>query len=287
MTDILVTGGCGFIGSNFIRYLLGKWAGVRIVNLDRLTYAGKLENLSDVESVYGGTRYFFVQGDICDRSLVDSLFNGLGHGVRHGSPGPTPSVVVNFAAESHVDRSIADSAEFIRTNIMGTGVLLEAWRSWRGDAPSVDGPPKEGGLRPLFLQVSTDEVYGSLGDQGSFSEDSPLCPNSPYAASKASADLLVRSYHETYGLPVVITRCCNNYGPYQFPEKFIPLMIGRALSGGRLPVYGDGSNVREWLHVDDHCSAIALVLQAGQAGRVYNIGSGVERPNLAVAEEIL
>jgi dTDP-glucose 4,6-dehydratase len=252
---ILVTGGAGFIGANFIHYWL-KEQGGEVVNLDLLTYAGNLENLADVER---DPRYRFVRGDIADRELVDGLLDEV-------------EAVVNFAAESHVDRSIHDAGAFIQTNVAGTQVLLEAAR-------------RRGLSR--FLQVSTDEVYGSLGPTGAFTEETPLAPNSPYAASKAAADLVVRAYHHTYGLDAVITRCSNNYGPYQFPEKLLPLMVTNALEGKELPVYGDGLNVRDWIHVRDHCRAIALVLAEGRAGEVYNVGAGEERANLDLVREIL
>lgn len=252
---ILVTGGAGFIGSNFIHYWLSAHEG-EVINLDLLTYAGNLENLADVE---GDPRYRFVKGDIADRELVEGLLDGV-------------DAVVNFAAESHVDRSITDAGAFIRTNVAGTQVLLEAARHH--------------GLG-RFLQVSTDEVYGSLGPEGAFTEATPLAPNSPYSASKAAADLLVRAYHHTYGLDAVITRCSNNYGPYQFPEKLIPLMVTNALENKELPVYGDGLNVRDWIHVRDHCRAIDLVLHRGRAGEVYNVGADEERANLEMVKGIL
>ncbi|HHV61383.1 MAG TPA: dTDP-glucose 4,6-dehydratase [Firmicutes bacterium] len=256
---VLVTGGAGFIGSNFIRHALQVHADWYITNLDKLTYAGNLENLRDIE---GDSRYSFVKGDIADRQVVDSLFKE-----NHFD------VVVNFAAESHVDRSILDPAPFIDTNIKGTQVLLEAARH--------HGISK-------FVQVSTDEVYGSLGPgDPPFIEESLLQPNSPYAASKAAADMMVRAYCRTYGLPTIVTRCSNNYGPYQFPEKLIPLMITNALEDKPLPVYGDGQNVRDWIHVEDHCRAIDLVIQGGQAGEVYNIGASCEMKNLDVVRAVL
>jgi len=256
---ILVTGGMGFIGSNFIRHLLTAHPAVRgVVNLDKLTYAGNPRNLADCT---GNARHVFVRGDICDEKVVAEVLKA--HGVE---------TIVHFAAETHVDRSILEADDFVRTNVQGTRVLLDAAR-------------KAGSRR--FLHVSTDEVYGSLGQSGAFTEESPLLPNSPYAASKAGADTLARAYHRTYGLPVIITRTCNNYGPYQFPEKFIPLMIVNALRGDPLPIYGDGLYVREWLHVEDHCRALARILAAGEIGEVYNIGSGEERVNLDVARDIL
>jgi dTDP-glucose 4,6-dehydratase len=254
---LLVTGGAGFIGSNFVRYMLEKHTECEILNLDKLTYAGNLENLGGLEN---DPRYRFVLGDICDPKVVgDILQNGV-------------DAVVNFAAESHVDRSILEAAEFVRTNIQGPQNLLDASRRCR--------------MR-RFLQVSTDEVYGSLGSTGFFTEKTPVAPNSPYAASKASADLLVRSYHHTHGFPAVITRCSNNYGPYQFPEKLIPLLITNAMAGLPLPIYGDGLYVRDWIHVRDHCAAIDTVLQSGQDGEVYNVGSRQEMPNIEIARLIL
>lgn len=255
---ILVTGGMGFIGSNFIRYALREHPGARLVNLDKVTYAGNPRNLADVAD---DSRYTFVRADVCDAAAV-----------REALTTHRADQVVHFAAETHVDRSILEAGDFIRTNVEGTRVLLDAART--------------AGVR-RFLHVSTDEVYGSLGASGAFTEASPLQPNSPYAASKTGADVLVRAYHATYGLPAIITRTCNNQGPYQFPEKFIPLMIVNAFRGEPLPIYGDGLYVREWLHVEDHCRALAAVLAAGQPGEVYNIGSGEERANLDVAREIL
>ena len=256
---LLVTGGAGFIGSNFIANILQKHVDWHVANLDKLTYAGNLENLRRIE---GNSRYSFIKGDIADRELVDALFSE-GHF----------DVVVNFAAESHVDRSILDPTPFIDTNIKGTQVLLEASRQY--------GVSK-------FVQVSTDEVYGSLEPTDPpFTEESPLRPNSPYAASKAAADMMVRAYYRTYELPAIVTRCSNNYGPYQFPEKLIPLMITNALEDKPLPVYGDGQNVRDWIHVEDHCRAIDLVIQGGQAGEIYNIGASCEMKNLDVVKAVL
>ena len=255
---ILVTGGMGFIGSNFVRHVLTTHPAARVVNLDKLTYAGNPRNLADLEA---DPRYVFVRADVCDEKAVTEILE------VHGA-----EAIVHFAAESHVDRSILQADDFIRTNVQGTRALLEAARRT--------------GVR-RFLHISTDEVYGSLGRSGAFTEDSPLLPNSPYAASKAGADVMARAYHVTYGLPVIITRTCNNYGPYQFPEKFIPLMIVNALREEPLPIYGDGLYVREWLHVEDHCRALARILSAGQPGEVYNIGSGEERVNLDVARQIL
>ena len=258
---LLVTGGCGFIGSNFVLHMLASYSDVTIVNLDLLTYAGNLENLRDADKLCRpGQSYRFVRGDIADRELVhDLLSDGF-------------DAVINFAAESHVDRSIMDSSAFVRTNILGTQVLLDACREQKVGR---------------YVQISTDEVYGSLGDEGAFTEDHPLAPNSPYSASKASADLIVRSFHKTYGMDTVITRCSNNYGPFQFPEKLIPLMITNALTNVELPVYGDGMHVRDWIHVTDHCRAVDLILRKGRAGAVYNIGARSEHPNLAIVRHIL
>jgi dTDP-glucose 4,6-dehydratase len=257
MRKLLVTGGAGFIGSNFVRYMLERYPECRVLNLDKLTYAGNLENLSGLET---DTRHEFIQGDICDGALVGDI---LGKGV---------DAVVNFAAETHVDRSILHSSEFVRTNVLGTLNLLDACRKH---------------AIPRLIQISTDEVYGSLGPSGMFSEQSPVAPNSPYAASKASADLLVRSYCRTHEFPGIITRCSNNYGPYQFPEKLIPLLISNAMADMSLPIYGDGLNVRDWIHVRDHCSAVDAVLHQGKDGEVYNIGGRQELPNLDVARMIL
>lgn len=257
---VLVTGGCGFIGSNFIRYFLKTYSEASIINVDKLTYAGNLENLSDLSR---SPRYHFVRGDIADAPLMESL-------VKKGL-----DAIINFAAESHVDRSIEDPSAFIRTNIFGTFVLLETLRKFS---------PQE---KIRFLHISTDEVYGSLGDIGYFREETPLSPNSPYSASKASADMMVRAYHHTYGLPVLITRCSNNYGPFQFPEKLIPLMISNAMEDRELPIYGDGLQIRDWIYVEDHCRALDLVLHKGKEGEVYNIGGKCERTNLSVAQTIL
>ena len=259
---LLVTGGCGFIGANFVRLVLADQPNWRVVNLDKLTYAGNLDNLREVAD---HPRYSFVRGDICDRALVAELF------AREGI-----DTVVHFAAESHVDRSIDDPDAFIRTNIDGTFALLEAARrNWPADAAG-------SGCR--FLHVSTDEVFGSLGPTGLFTETTPYDPRSPYSASKASSDHLARAYFHTYGLPVVITNCSNNYGPYQFPEKLIPLMLNNALHGRSLPVYGDGGNVRDWLYVEDHCEAIVRVLREGRPGESYNIGGHNEKRNLEIVE---
>lgn len=255
-SKILVTGGAGFIGANFIRYIRDIYPEMHIVNLDKLTYAANLHPLDDFVETDG---YEFVQGDICDPVVVERAMAGV-------------DAVVHFAAESHVDRSIADPDVFAKTNLLGTQVLLSAVR-------------RHGVER--YLQISTDEVYGTLGPQGYFTENSPLAPNSPYAASKAGADLLVRASFETYGLPVLITRCSNNYGPYQYPEKLIPTLIGRALRDQPLPLYGDGQNVRDWLYVEDHCQAIDLVLHRGTVGQVYNIGGHNEWTNREMATHIL
>ena len=257
MLRLLVTGGAGFIGSNFVRFISGRYPDYRIWNLDKLTYAGNLENLSGLEN---DPRHEFVQGDICDEAAVSEI---LAKGI---------DAVINFAAESHVDRSILNSSEFVRTNVVGTLNLLELCR-------------KKGIKR--FIQISTDEVYGSLGLSGFFTETSQIAPNSPYAASKASADLLVRSYCRTHGFPAIITRCSNNYGPYQFPEKLIPLLIGNAMAGITLPIYGDGLYVRDWIHVRDHCAAIDAALHHGKDGEIYNVGARQELPNLDIAHRIL
>ena len=265
----LVTGGAGFIGSNFVLHMLREHDDIRIVNVDKLTYAGNLENLREVE---GDKRHTFVRADICDAKAMAGLFEKW-----------DPDYVVNFAAESHVDRSIADPGIFAQTNVMGTVTLLNAACSvWKQEDEDF-GDHK-------FLQVSTDEVYGSLSldEPGSFfREDTPLDPHSPYSASKASADLFVKAYGDTYKLPVNITRCSNNYGPFQFPEKLIPLMINNAKSHRNLPVYGDGLNVRDWLYVEDHCKAIDLVLAGGRVGEVYNVGGHNERSNIFIVEKII
>lgn len=258
MRKVLVTGGAGFIGSNFINYVLNKQDDLFIVNLDKLTYAGNLENLKQVE---GNSNYRFVKGDICNNELVDYLFRKY-----------EIEYVVNFAAESHVDRSILGSEVFFRTNVLGANVLLEA--------------SKRNSVKQ-FLQVSTDEVYGSLGATGKFTETTPLSPNSPYSSSKASADLLALSFQRTYGLPVVVTRCSNNYGPYQFPEKLIPLMTINAMQDKPLPIYGDGKNVRDWIFVDDHSRAIETVLFNGKPGEVYNVGADSEMQNIEIVKLLL
>jgi len=258
MKNILVTGGAGFIGSNFVRYFLHRHADARVVNFDKLTYAGNLENLKDIE---GDPRYHFVKGDICERGDVEAAFRT--HHI---------DTVVHFAAESHVDRSILGAGIFITTNVLGTQVLLDVARDCGVER---------------FVHVSTDEVYGSLGVEGKFTEWTSLHPNSPYAASKASSDMVALAYQHTFGLPVVVTRCSNNYGPFQFPEKLIPLMIVNALHDKPLPVYGDGLNVRDWLYVEDHCAAIDVVLSRGKVGEVYNIGGNNEWKNIDIVHELL
>jgi dTDP-glucose 4,6-dehydratase len=275
-TAVLVTGGAGFIGSNFVRWLLHTSDEIRVINLDALTYAGNIESLSDVDEEFGPSgqgRYTFVHGDITDSPLVVRLISGEGPGTS-----PAPDAIINFAAESHVDRSILGPQPFIDTNILGTSVLLEALRSlcpWES--------------RPFrFLHVSTDEVYGSLGaSDPAFTECSPLQPNSPYAASKASADVLVNAYCKTYDLPAIITRCSNNYGPYQFPEKLVPLMITRAAQDLPLPVYGDGRNVRDWIHVLDHVEGLWSVLTKGATGQTFNIGGRMELTNVDMVTRVL
>ncbi len=263
---IVVTGGAGFIGANFVLDWLSD-VGTPVLNLDKLTYAGNIENLASLD---GDERHVFVRGDVCDRDLLDRLL------AEH-----RPRAVVHFAAESHVDRSIHGPAEFVRTNVEGTFALLEAVRAWWG---GLDGPAREG-FR--FLHVSTDEVYGSLGPgDPPFTETNPYQPNSPYSATKAASDHLVRAYHHTYGLPTLTTNCSNNYGPYQFPEKLIPLVVANALAGKPLPIYGDGMNVRDWLYVGDHCAAIRRVLAEGRVGETYNIGGWNEMPNLTIVRTI-
>jgi dTDP-glucose 4,6-dehydratase len=255
---ILVTGGCGFIGTNFIYYMLSQYQNYRIINLDKLTYCGNLDNLCELVNT---PQYFFVKGDIADKKKVVEILKE-----------EKVDVIVNFAAESHVDRSIEEPDPFLRTNVLGTQVLLQGMLEMKV---------------PLFIQISTDEVYGSLGDTGFFTETTSLKPNSPYAASKAAADLLVRAYTKTYGLTTIITRCSNNYGPYQFPEKLIPLMISNALEDRELPIYGDGTNIRDWIYVEDHCQALDLILHHGRSGEIYNIGGNSELTNLEVVRTIL
>lgn len=267
MKTYLVTGAAGFIGANYIKYILKMHDDVRVVVLDLLTYAG---NLGTIAADIDGERCVFVRGDIGDRQLVDSLFATYAF-----------DYVVNFAAESHVDRSIENPQLFLQTNILGTQNLLDAARrAWTKGTDACGYPLWREGVR--FHQVSTDEVYGSLGAEGYFREDTPLCPHSPYSASKASADLFVMAYHDTYHMPVSITRCSNNYGPYQFPEKLIPLLIKNILEGKPLPVYGDGTNVRDWLYVEDHCKAVDLVLREGRPGSIYNVGGHNERQNIDI-----
>lgn len=270
--NILVTGGAGFIGSNFVRWLKRNAPEHLIVNVDALTYAGNLENLSDIPQDAG---YRFVRADIRDRAKMNEIF--FEYDITH---------VVNFAAESHVDRSIVDPELFLSTNVLGTQALLDtAKQQWKLAPEDKYSRDFRDGVK--FLQVSTDEVYGALGKEGFFTENTPLAPNSPYSAAKASADLVCRAYHETFGLPTNITRCSNNYGPYQFPEKMIPLMIHNCMEGKPLPVYGDGMQIRDWLHVDDHCSALYAVLTRGGSGEVYNIGGNNERANLDIVRLIV
>jgi dTDP-glucose 4,6-dehydratase len=257
MTRVLVTGGCGFIGSNLVRWLLEHRKDWHVTNLDNLTYAGNLENLADIQH---HASYRFIKGDITDQSLVRSVIQ------------PGLDYVLHLAAESHVDRSIQDAGPFIRTNVVGTQVLMDASRA--------------AGVK-RFVQVSTDEVYGSLGPTGFFTETTPLSPNSPYSASKAAADLLVRSYHHTYGMDAVTTRCSNNYGPYQFPEKLIPLFISNLLANQPVPVYGDGQQVRDWIHVTDHVTGIVAACERGRAGEIYNFGGECELPNLELTKRLL
>ena len=253
---ILVTGGAGFIGSNFIRYMMDKYPGYKMINLDKLTYAGNLENLRDIEDK---DNYTFVKGDIADTKIVSDIFASK------------IDAIVNFAAESHVDRSIEEPGVFIQTDVYGTFVLLEAARKNNCD---------------VFLQISTDEVYGSIED-GSFKEDDPLLPNSPYSASKAGAEMIVRSFFKTYETPVIITRTSNNFGPYQYPEKLIPLFVTNLIDGIKVPLYGDGMNVRDWIYVDDNCSALDMVLHRGQVGQIYNIGAGNEKPNVWITKKLI
>jgi dTDP-glucose 4,6-dehydratase len=258
---LIVTGGCGFIGSNFVRLILAERPGWRVTNVDKLTYAGNRANLADVES---NPNYRFLHADICDKEAMGALFSAPG--------ADKPDAVVHFAAESHVDRSITGPEIFVITNVLGTQNLLENARQ--------NGVGR-------FLHVSTDEVYGSLGPTGLFTETTPYAPNSPYSASKAGSDLLVRAYHHTFGMDTVITNCSNNYGPYQYPEKLIPLLITNLMDGLQIPIYGDGQNVRDWLHVEDHCRGILLALEKGKAGETYNIGGRNERKNMDIARGIL
>jgi dTDP-glucose 4,6-dehydratase len=266
--EILITGGCGFIGANFVRYILKKRADVKVINIDKLTYAGNLANLADVDKNYP-ERYLFIRGDIAEKGVIRDIFERF-----------EIAWVINFAAESHVDRSVMGPEIFVLTNIIGTFNLLETARtSW-----PIDDPKNLKEKR--FLHISTDEVYGSLGETGYFTERSPYDPSSPYSASKASSDHLVRAYCRTYGLPAIITNCSNNYGPFQFPEKLIPLMITNAVKGIELPLYGDGENVRDWLYVEDHCSALLTVLERGFTGECYNIGGNCEKKNKEIVHLI-
>lgn len=254
---LLVTGGAGFIGSNFIHYIVRKYNEYKIINLDKLTYAGNLENLKDIEDI---KNHRFIKGDICDRDLVEDIFSGN-----------KIDAVVNFAAESHVDRSITDPGVFIQTDVYGVFVLLEAATKYKSK---------------VFLQISTDEVYGSI-EKGSFSEDDPLAPNSPYSASKSGAEMIVRSFFKTYKTPILVTRTSNNFGPYQYPEKIIPLFVTNLIDGKKVPLYGDGMNVRDWIYVSDNCIALDMVLHKGKIGEVYNIGAGNEKPNAWITRKIL
>ena len=272
MKTILVTGGAGFIGSNFVKRMVDKYPAYHILNIDALTYAGNLENLEKMDTC---KNYTFIKGDIRDRVFIHKIFEEY-----------QVHMVANFAAESHVDRSIEEPEVFLTTNIIGTQVLLdEAKKHWKIHPEDKYAKEYKDGVK--FLQVSTDEVYGALGAEGMFVETMPLMPNSPYSASKASADMIVRAYHETYGLPVNITRCSNNYGPYQFPEKLIPLMINNCLNEKSLPVYGNGMQIRDWLHVSDHCKAIDIVLHKGKNGEVYNIGGNNEKANIEIVKLII
>lgn len=257
METVLVTGGCGFIGSNFLHYLLAKESEVQVINLDALTYAGNLENLSAIQN---HPRYRFVKGDVTDRDVVRNVME------------QDVSSILHFAAESHVDRSIHDSGPFVRTNVIGTQVLLDAAKEFEVQR---------------YVQISTDEVYGSLGETGLFTEETPLAPNSPYAASKAAADLMVRSYHHTFGLPTLTTRCSNNYGPYQFPEKLLPLFTCNLMEDKQVPIYGDGLQVRDWIHVQDHSTAVHQVWRQGRVGEVYNVGGHCEKTNLELTHTLL
>lgn len=266
MKTYLVTGGAGFIGSNFVHYMLNKYSDIKILNLDKLTYAGNLKNLEEIQNK---PNYEFIEGDICDKELVEGLFAKY-----------NIDYVVNFAAESHVDRSIREPEVFVKTNILGTVTLLNATKkAWELGNGWIGGKK--------YLQVSTDEVYGSLGETGYFIEETPLDAHSPYSASKASADLMCKSYQDTYKMPINITRCSNNYGPYQFPEKLIPLIINNCLKGKCIPVYGDGLNIRDWLYVEDHCKGIDMVINKGKLGEVYNIGGHNERNNIQIVKTII
>lgn len=268
MTTYLVTGCAGFIGTTFVHYMLNRYTDIRIINLDALTYAGNLENLKDLED---DERHIFVHGNICDAALVKSLIDQY-----------DPDYIINFAAESHVDRSIANPEIFVTTNVMGTVNLLQrAKEAW------YDAGQKTWKSGKKYVQVSTDEVYGALGPEGFFTETTPINPHSPYSSSKASADHFVKAFHDTYGMPVNITRCSNNYGQFQFPEKLIPLMINNAKNHKQLPIYGDGMQIRDWLFVEDHCKAIDMVASGGKVGEVYNIGGHNERPNIFIVRTII
>jgi len=266
MKTYLITGGAGFIGSNFIEYMLNKYSNIKIINVDKLTYAGNLENLRRVEE---HSNYKFVKADICDKAAITKIFqeNNIDY-------------LVNFAAESHVDKSIMDPEIFVKTNILGTANLLNVAKEFWAKKEAF-----EEGKR--FIQISTDEVYGSLGEWGYFTEKSPIDPHSPYSSSKASADLMVKAYYDTYKMPIIITRCSNNYGPYQYPEKLIPLIINNLLNKKEIPIYGDGLNVRDWIYVKDHCSAIDKIIKRGRVGEVYNIGGDSERTNLEIVRGII
>jgi dTDP-glucose 4,6-dehydratase len=272
MRTILVTGGAGFIGSNFVKFMLDNYKEYKIINIDTLTYAGNLENLKDIDN---NEHYRFIKADIRNREIIENIFGEY-----------EIDMVVNFAAESHVDRSIDEPEVFLTTNVIGTQTLLDVAKKYWKKNPK-DKYCKIYKENVKFLQVSTDEVYGALGESGMFVENMPLLPNSPYSASKASADLIVRAYSETFGMPINITRCSNNYGPYQFPEKLIPLMINNCLNDIDLPIYGDGMQVRDWLHVSDHCSAISTVLHKGVHGEVYNIGGNNEKANIDIVKLIV
>lgn len=268
MTTYLVTGCAGFIGTTFVHYMLNKYTDIKIINLDALTYAGNLENLKDLED---DERHIFAHGNICDKELVANLIKTY-----------DPDYIINFAAESHVDRSIANPEIFVQTNVMGTVNLLQrAKEAW------YDAGQKTWKAGKKYVQVSTDEVYGALGAEGFFTETTPINPHSPYSSSKASADHFVKAFHDTYGMPVNITRCSNNYGQFQFPEKLIPLMINNAKNHRQLPVYGDGMQIRDWLYVEDHCKAIDMVATGGKVGEVYNIGGHNERPNIFIVKTII
>jgi dTDP-glucose 4,6-dehydratase len=267
----LVTGGAGFIGTNFIYYLFNKYGGnIKIINYDKLTYAGNLENLSEIPDDYRKNKnYIFIRGDICNEKELNILFNTY-----------NPDIVVNFAAESHVDRSISNARRFIKTNIEGTHTLLEtAKNKWLNKNKWKKGK--------LFLHISTDEIYGELGKSGYFSETTPIAPRSPYSASKASADMIVKSYFLTFKMPVIISRCSNNYGPYQFPEKFIPLIINNCLNNRKIPIYGDGKNIRDWIYVEDHIRALNIIIEKGKPGEIYNIGGQNEIDNISLAKNIV